>query len=90
MPHKVMCGKDTMKAAGTVTKALAKWLAEKGLRRGHFLCARTSPRAAADLPAAQNVLDLLERYVDEHYLIPASRKSRITSGSRRSNPASSG
>ena len=30
MPHKVMCGKDTMKAAGTVTKKLAKWLAEKG------------------------------------------------------------
>jgi hypothetical protein len=23
-----MCGKDTMKAAGTVTKKLAKWLAE--------------------------------------------------------------
>ena len=30
MPHKVMCGKGTMQAAGTVTKKLAKWLAEKG------------------------------------------------------------
>ena len=30
MPRKVMCGKDTMQAAGTVTKKLAKWLAEKG------------------------------------------------------------
>src|SRR3989304_6036433 len=25
MPCKVMCGNDTMKAAGTVTKKLAKW-----------------------------------------------------------------
>ena len=30
MPRKVMCGKDTMKAVGTVTKKLATWLAEKG------------------------------------------------------------
>jgi len=30
MPRKVMCGKDLMQAAGTVTKKLAKWLAEKG------------------------------------------------------------
>ena len=30
MPNKVMCGKETLKAAGTVTKNLAKWLAEKG------------------------------------------------------------
>jgi len=28
--RKVMCGKETMKAAGTVTKKLAKWLDEKG------------------------------------------------------------
>jgi len=33
MPNKVMCGKDTMQAAGTVTKKLAKWLAEKGYDR---------------------------------------------------------
>ena len=30
MPHKVMCGKGTMQAAGTVTKKLAKWLVKKG------------------------------------------------------------
>jgi hypothetical protein len=36
MPHKVMCGKGTMQAAGTVTRKLAKWLAEKGyLHRRH-------------------------------------------------------
>ncbi len=30
MPRKVMCGDDTMKAAGTVIKKLAKWLVAKG------------------------------------------------------------
>ena len=30
MPHKIIAGKETMKAAGTVTKKLMKWLAEKG------------------------------------------------------------
>jgi len=30
MIRKVMAGKDTLRAAGTVTKKLAKWLAEKG------------------------------------------------------------
>lgn len=30
MPRKVLCGKETMQAAGTVTKKLAKWLCEKG------------------------------------------------------------
>ena len=29
MPRKVVVGKDPMKAAGTVTKKLVKWLAEK-------------------------------------------------------------
>ena len=30
MPHKVIAGNETMKAAGTVVKKLAKWLVEKG------------------------------------------------------------
>ena len=30
MPRKVLCGKETIRAAGTVTKKLAKWLSEKG------------------------------------------------------------
>ncbi len=29
MPRKVICGKETMQAAGTVTKKLAKWLRKK-------------------------------------------------------------
>src|SRR5262245_30336447 len=30
MPHKVVCGSGTEKAAGTVIRKLAKWLAAKG------------------------------------------------------------
>ena len=30
MPRKVVAGKETMEAAGTVTKKLVKWLAQKG------------------------------------------------------------
>lgn len=66
MPHKVVCGKDTMKAAGTVTKALAKWLAEKGYVADTSDAQDRAHEAATTLPAAQDVLDLLEQYVDEH------------------------
>jgi len=64
MPHKVMCGKDTMKAAGTVTKKLAKWLAEEGYVEDTSDAEERAKEAARDLPAAQDVLDLLEQYVD--------------------------
>ena len=66
MPNKVMCGKDTMKAAGTVTKKLAKWLAEKGYVEDTDYAQEREREAARDLPAAQDVLDLLEQYIDEH------------------------
>ena len=66
MPHKVACGKETMKAAGTVTKALAKWLAERGYVTDTADAQERAKEAATDLPAAQDVLDLLDRYVDEH------------------------
>lgn len=66
MPHKVMCGKETMKAAGTVTKKLAKWLAEKGYVEDTGAAQERAQEAARDLPAAQDVLDLLVQYVDEH------------------------
>ena len=64
MSHKVMCGKDTMKAAGTVTKKLAKWLAEKGYVEDTSDAQERAKEAARDLPAAQDVLDLLEDYVE--------------------------
>jgi hypothetical protein len=77
MPHKVIAGKDTMKAAGTVTKKLVKWLAEKGYVKDDEEAARAEERAgeaARDLPASQEVLDLLEAYVDEHAPARYSRK----------------
>jgi hypothetical protein len=63
MPHKVACGKDTMKAAGTVTKKLAKWLAEKGYVKDTEAAQERAKEAATDLPAAQDLLDLLEEWV---------------------------
>ncbi len=64
MPRKVMCGKDTMKAAGTLTKKLAKWLAEKGYVEDTADAQERAQEATRDLPAAQEVLDLLAKYVD--------------------------
>src|ERR1043165_4881613 len=66
MPHKVMCGKDTMQAAGTVTKKLAKWLAEKGYIQDTEDAQERAGEAARDLPKAQEVLRLLDAYLDEN------------------------
>jgi hypothetical protein len=64
MPRKVMCGKETMQAAGTVTKKLAKWLAEKGYVENTEEAQERAGEAAKDLPKAQEVLELLEDYLD--------------------------
>lgn len=65
MPRKVMCGKETMQAAGTVTKKLAKWLAEKGYVEDTDEDQERAGEAAKDLPNATAVVDLLDAYVDE-------------------------
>jgi hypothetical protein len=59
-----MCGKDTMKAAGTVTKKLAKWLVEKGYVEDTADAQQRAQEATRDLPAAQEVLELLMEYSD--------------------------
>jgi hypothetical protein len=64
MPNKVMCGQETMKAAGTVAKKLAKWLAEKGYVEDSEDAQERAKDAAKDLPAAQDVLDMLDAFVD--------------------------
>jgi hypothetical protein len=66
MPRKVMCGKETMQAAGTVTKKLAKWLAEKGYIEDSEYAQERASEAARDLPNATEVLDILNAYVDEN------------------------
>ena len=64
MPRKVMCGKDLMQAAGTVTKKLAKWLADKGYIEDTKDAQEQAGEAAKDLPNSQEVLDLLIAYLD--------------------------
>jgi len=69
MPHKVIAGKETMKAAGTVTKKLMKWLLAKGYVDDAEALETAKERAgdaARDLPAARDVVDLLDAYLDEH------------------------
>jgi hypothetical protein len=70
MPRKVMCGKETMQAAGTVTKKLAKWLAQKGYIEDTEADQERAGEAAKNLPNARKVLDLLDGCVDE--ITPAS------------------
>jgi hypothetical protein len=68
MVRKVMAGTELMRAAGTVTKALSKWLAEKGYvgaaesRDG----AQHGAAAARDLPTAQALARSLMEFADRH------------------------
>ena len=63
MPRKAMCGKQTMRAAGTVMKKLALWLRDKGYVAKVDLAVQTATRAAKELPAAIDALRILEAYV---------------------------
>ena len=64
MPRKVMCGKDTLRAAGTVTRKLGKWLADKGYVGGEIAdeMADSGARASKDLPAAESLSQMLDAY----------------------------
>ena len=66
MIRKVMCGKDLLRAAGTVMKKLGKWLREKGYvtdEQAEDLVDRGSD-AARDLPAAEELAQMLMDYAD--------------------------
>ena len=66
MVRKVMCGKELMQAAGTVTKKLGKWLAEKGYVdsvEGADMSERGGT-AARDLPAAEDLADMLAECIE--------------------------
>jgi hypothetical protein len=65
MPRKVIAGKDTMQAAGTVTKKLAKWLVAKGYLAEAEDAVERAGSAAKDLPASRDLLDLLEERLNE-------------------------
>ena len=66
MPRKVMCGKDLLRSAGTVTKKLGKWLADKGYVGGDIAgeMADSGARASKDLPAAEALAEILAAYAD--------------------------
>lgn len=66
MVRKVMCGKDTLRAAGTMTKKLAVWLAEHGYANSDDAkdAAEQGAEAARNLPAADRLRDALNDFAD--------------------------
>lgn len=66
MIRKVMCGKELMQAAGTVTKKLGKWLVEKGYIDSESAEELVSSGATAskELPAARELIRMLNDYID--------------------------
>jgi hypothetical protein len=74
MPHKVIAGNETMKAAGTVVKKLAKWLVEKGLIEDDESLGDLLSETARDLPASQKLLDQLEDWLVENAPIDSGRR----------------
>ncbi len=67
MVRKVIAGKETRRAAGVVTKKLAKWLAEKGYVKTSDAAeaAQRGGAAARDLPKAEELASLLREFADE-------------------------
>jgi len=61
MVRKVVCGKETLRAAGTVLKKLAAWLHSKGYATAERAqaVARGSAQASRELPLADELGDLL-------------------------------
>jgi len=66
MIRKVMCGKELMQAAGTVTKKLGKWLKEKGYIEPESAAeiVGSGATAARELPATEELARMLADYAD--------------------------
>lgn len=66
MVRKVIAGKDLMRAAGTVMRKLAKWLAEKGYVEAEEArdAAERGGAAARDLPRSRELLEALFEFSD--------------------------
>ena len=73
MIRKVMAGEDFLRAAGTVTKKLSKWLAGKGYvtQEAGGEATETSAAAARDLPRAERVARILRDAADRSAIDPA-------------------
>jgi hypothetical protein len=65
MPHKVIASNETMKAAGTVVKKLARWLVAQGHAEDDEAVLGRVRETARDLPASQKLLDALNDWLDE-------------------------
>ncbi|MFQ5771665.1 MAG: hypothetical protein ACE5HX_14110 [bacterium] len=68
MPRKVMCGKELMKAAGTVMKKLGKWLNEQGYIDDEWAenMVKRGAEAVTNLPAAEELAEMLYEYANAH------------------------
>ncbi len=91
MIRKVIAGKETLRAAGTMTKKLAKWLAEKGYVKPDSAAeaAERGGRAARELPEADKLGELLHEFaemqerdhggviVEDHFTITRVEQGRI-------------
>jgi len=66
MVRKVVAGAETLRAAGTVTKKLASWLAKKGYAKAEDAgeAAERGRDAARDLPKAEKLASLLRAFAD--------------------------
>ncbi len=67
MIRKVIAGKETLRAAGTVTKKLAKWLAAKGHATAEDaeVAAERGADAARELPEAEDLASLLDDFAGD-------------------------
>ena len=67
MIRKVVAGEELLRAAGTVTKKLARWLADRGLIDGTDAedAAARSGDAARDLPQAERLSRLLFEHAQQ-------------------------
>lgn len=76
MIRKVMAGKDLLRAAGTVTKKLARWLAEHGYAEAEEVeeAIESGAAAARNLPKAEDLAERLWRFVEDQELTPVLEK----------------
>ena len=74
MTHKVIASNATMKAAGTVIKKLARWLAEKGYTEVDDSVRELVGARARDLPASQKLLDELCDWLAETGPLPSGEE----------------
>ena len=66
MVRKIMAGKDMMRAAGTVTKKLARWLGDEGLAGAEAVedANERGSDAVRDLPVARELADHINRFAE--------------------------